>query len=567
MSQMKKHWLRTLRNSAFGFLCMSCLAAPWAAAQAPATPGEPLSEATLGVLGVEKAQVDASTKLSNELQDAIRAFSARDAATALSKLETAHTTDPSLPPPNVMMARLCFATNDQNVVNLGRRYLEQAVMIKNNFPEPYLLLGRLALNEGRVTDAELNFEKALLYTPSDSEDKPNTLTEAKGWSKERHDQFLKEIYNSQVSVAEQRQHWDAAKAQLNAWILLDPKDATAKFRLGKVLFMVEASKKKDEKKDYQAARDALTEAYKLALEEKEKEKDPKKKDEVTVVPPPELAMLQFFSSNGATDDATDEVKKLTEKAGSFADKEKARVYAAMSQWYLQQNNPAEAGKLAAQAQSFDRESPALKQLAAVMHYYANDSNAVLEFEDMNRAAPEDFVASNYLALLLSESTDTTQVAKAVRLAELNVRLNPKSADAMSTLGWVYHKQGRTGEAMQAYNAVMQAVQAGQGQINADTAYYMARVIIDSPGEPTQKVGAVIQLLQQALKSTGPFKHRAEAQAWQNGLIGTGGTKAPTPGTTTLPPAGGTPPATPPTTPPATPPAGGNNPTPKAPSDN
>src|SRR5690349_20393597 len=117
---MKKHWFRTLRNSAVGFLCMSCLAAPWAAAQAPATTPEPLNEATLSVLGVEKAQVDANKKLEGELQEAVRAFAGRDAATAMSKLEAAQTTDPSLPPPSVMMARLCFsATNDQQVVNLG----------------------------------------------------------------------------------------------------------------------------------------------------------------------------------------------------------------------------------------------------------------------------------------------------------------------------------------------------------------------------------------------------------------------------------------------------------------
>src|SRR5688572_25001736 len=137
MCEMKKQWLRTLRNSACGFLCASFLAAPWASAQQAPGPLPPLDEGLLTVLGIEKAQGDEGgasgdaaaniKKVRTDIQEAVGAFQRRDAQTALTELESAAKNDPSLPPPSVMMARLCFASNDQNVVNLGRGFLERAV--------------------------------------------------------------------------------------------------------------------------------------------------------------------------------------------------------------------------------------------------------------------------------------------------------------------------------------------------------------------------------------------------------------------------------------------------------
>jgi tetratricopeptide (TPR) repeat protein len=527
---MKKLWLRTLRNSAYGFLCASFLAAPWASAQqapapAPTGPLPTLDEGLLTVLGIDKAQVEegsatgeAATKIKKvrtEIQEAVRAFQQRNAQAALEDLEKAAEADPSLPPPSVLMARLCFASNDQNVVNLGRGFLERAVNFHKTTPEAYLLLGRLALAEGRLTDADLNFEKAQLYTPAAPGQEP-TLGTAPGWTKERHDTFLKEVYAGQVSVSEQRQQWNTAENQLDAWIALDPNDAMAQFRKGRVLFLREAQKDATASKNYNPAREAFVEAYKLAQADKNR-----KTDEVTAVPPPELAMLQLFSGSAAKEDAEKEVKALEGLAEGFAEaKEKSRVYSSLSQWYLQQNNPVMAGELAAKAQKLDEKSPALRQLSAVMGYYSNNPQAIADFEKMNQEAPDDFVASNYLALLLAESPEEDKKTKAVRLAELNVRLNPKSPEAVSTLGWVYFRAGRTSDAMQVYGALLQAVQQGQGQINADTAYYMAKVIFDSPATPG-RLDAVVDLLRRATGSTGPFKHRGLAEDWLEKLGGGG----------------------------------------------
>jgi lipopolysaccharide biosynthesis regulator YciM len=521
MREMKSHWMRTLRNSVFGFLCTSFLAAPWAAAQQQAAPLPALDEGLLTVLGIEKEQLDTTgltpddAKKMNlvraDIQEGVQAFTNRDAAKALSELEAAYKSDESLPPPSVMMARLCFASNDQNIVNLGRGFLERAVNFHRKSSEPYLLLARLALSEGRLTDAELNFNKALENAPPAAD--PAT-TPATSWKAKRHNTFLKEVYAGLVSVSEQRQQWDEADNQLISWIALDPKDAMAHFRKGRVLFMKEAALGEGKNKNFKPAEDAFVEAYKLAQE------DPNRKaDEVTAVPPPALAMLQLYAGSGEKDKAQDQVKSLTDEFAKSSDKkEQARVYSALSQWHLQQNDAERAGELAVMARAADEKSPALKQLSAVMHYYANNPAALKEFEEMNQEAPDDFVASNYLALLLADSPEAEKQNKAVRLAELNVRLNPKSPEAVSTLGWVYYKANRLPDAMQVYGALLQAVQQGQGQISADTAYYMAKVIFESPNVQG-RLDAVVNLLRNAKDSQGPFKHREQARAWFNTLSG------------------------------------------------
>jgi|GEM_PF-1528476 len=572
---MKRFWFQTLRNSVFGFLCTSLLAAPCVfAQQAPQRPQVPLpslNEDLMTVLGIHKTQLDegaatgetakkAVQNARKHIQEGVRSFQQRDGETALKELDAAFKLDPSLPPPNVMVARLCFSSNDQNVVNQGRGFLERAVISHKQTPEVYFLLGRLALADGRLSDAELNFEKAQLYTPPKQGEQPTTdlpPTAAAGWSVERRDAFLKEVYAGRVSVCEQRNEWNEAESHLISWIALDPNDAMAHFRKGRVLFMQEAQKDTEPKnKNYTEARTEFESAYKMALEQLPADK----KNELTVVIPPNLAMQQLLSGTPAKEETEAEVKTLLEMAESFPnDKEKARVYSELSKWYLQQNNPAKAGELAGKAQSFDQESPAMNQLSAVMRYYANDPKALDDFSKLNSAAPDDFTASNYLALLLSDSRIPDDKKKAVRLAELNVRLNPKSPEAVSTLGWAYYRDGRTADAMQVYAQLLQAVQQGQGQINADTAYYMAKVIVDSPGG-TERIGGIIDLLKQSTSSQGPFKNRQLAEQWLERLVGGGSggeergstidTNPAKAGTTPVSGTGGTPapkPATPTTT--------------------
>jgi hypothetical protein len=130
--------------------------------------------------------------------------------------------------------------------------------------------------------------------------------------------------------------------------------------------------------------------------------------------------------------------------------------------------------------------------------------------------------------MLCESGKPEDKNKAVRLAELNFKLNQKSADALSTLGWVYYRAGRTQEAFNIYGGLLQAVQEGRAQLNADTAYYMAKVIFDTPNAGN-RLDMVVNLLKVAVQSQGRFKNRQLAQVWLDQLAGnpTGGSSTST----------------------------------------
>ena len=83
-----------------------------------------------------------------------------------------------------------------------------------------------------------------------------------------------------------------------------------------------------------------------------------------------------------------------------------------------------------------------------------------------------------------------------------MRQYPKVGEAASTYGWVLYKFGRLDDA----EKVLQAAVSGPS-FSADTAYYLARVLIDRGRDAPAK-----QLLESALKTTGPFAQRDDAKA-------------------------------------------------------
>lgn len=425
---------------------------------------------------------------------------------ALKKFEAANDIEKSLPPADVFLARLCFAVNDQNFVRLGLQMLNRAADKFPEAPEPYLMLAQLGLLEGRLTDAFVLFEKA------NSTLDPKTQS----WSEAKMKTYKKNVYAGRVSVCEQRQNWDQGIAEVDHWLALDPADPVALFRKGRLLFM------KSDKDDAKVAeaRKLLDEAYVNAV------KNQKTPDELPAVPPVELALLELQTASGNLDKARDEISLIDKKASEWDanQKEGSRVYSTVSQWYLGQGEFKRANEYAAKASAVDKDSQALRQLTAVVHYYDNSPLAESEFMEMNQAQPDDFFAANFLALVLADakgadgSNDDTKRAKAVRIAEMNARLNPKSPVALSTLGWAYYNAGRVMEAAKLFGALEQEQNV---QVSPDTAYYMAKTFAALPSQQfPNALGRAKSLLELAVSSTGVFRYRKEAESWLTNLGGT-----------------------------------------------
>lgn len=507
-----KLWSRTARSFAAGAMLAVAFAAPSTFAQAPATvnPSDILTPDIIErVLGMDKdsnpltppasTDPDAAAKSAkvNKIREAFAGaiidFQQGKAGDAESKLKAARAEDKSLSQPSVYLARLCFAVNDPQLVKVGRAFLDRAENEDPKAPEPYMMLGNLALLEGRLADANLCFQRAAELVKNDMELK---------WSEKQKNTFLKNVYGGLVSVNEQRGNWENGLTQIDLWIALSKDDPVATYRKARLEFM------KDPKNNTETARKLFQDAYDFA------ETARGNKPELPSVPPAELALLELQTQTNHLDAAKTEIEHIDTKlkAGEFkTPKEVSRVNSTVSQWYLGQGKFEEAKKYAEAASLVDADSPAIKQLTAVLQYFANDYEAAeASFTKLNQDAPDDMFAANYLALVLIENPkkDDAKMAKAVRLAELSARLNPKSPVALGTLGWVYYKSNRLGEAAQIFAALEQEKNL---QISADMAYYMAEVYGALPvSQFPNGIGRARELLEKVVSTRGPFKHRDDA---------------------------------------------------------
>ena len=82
------------------------------------------------------------------------------------------------------------------------------------------------------------------------------------------------------------------------------------------------------------------------------------------------------------------------------------------------------------------------------------AQAECQFEAVHQESPEDFQAGNQLALALVEQADPAKQQRSLQLAEANVRVYPRSPEALATLGRVYHRLGRRDEAERALQAAV-----------------------------------------------------------------------------------------------------------------
>ena len=113
-----------------------------------------------------RAQITAQTLIGKAVSDdaqnqevtgAINRFRDRDIDGCRAILERAKSNNAKLPPPGVMMAMLWLSVNQ---LGPARAELEDCVIKFSQDPEPYLMMGDLAFQDRRVTDADMLFKEA-----------------------------------------------------------------------------------------------------------------------------------------------------------------------------------------------------------------------------------------------------------------------------------------------------------------------------------------------------------------------------------------------------------------------
>jgi hypothetical protein len=101
-----------------------------------------------------------------DINNAIGRFRDRDIVGCRALLERARSNNPKLPPPGVMMSVLWLGVNQ---LQPARAELEDPAVKFPGDPEPYLMLGDLAFQDRRITDADVLFAKATALTTAFSE--------------------------------------------------------------------------------------------------------------------------------------------------------------------------------------------------------------------------------------------------------------------------------------------------------------------------------------------------------------------------------------------------------------
>jgi tetratricopeptide (TPR) repeat protein len=399
-----------------------------------ATAGLPAREA--------RAQITAQTLIGKAVSDdaqnqevtgAINRFRDRDIDGCRAILERAKSNNAKLPPPGVMMAMLWLSVNQ---LGPARAELEDCVIKFSKDPEPYLMMGDLAFQDRRVTDADMLFKEATRLAAEYTEN-----------AKRKRD-FDIRCNAGSAAVAEARKQWELAQKHLQSWIDLDPDNASAHQRMGIVLFQLSKP---------QEALEQFREAKKL--------------DQKAVQP--ELAMARLYDDAKKRDTA----KKLIEAAIKEAPKDPAVLLAA-SQWYLGQNDLERAKAIAEDALKLDTKSLEGRVVRGAIARVARDyATAEKFFYDAHVQSPGNFPASNSLALVLIESDDKDSRQRALEMAEANVAMHrensPQQVNALTTLAWVYYKLGRREDAEKILAQITQ-----NNALTTDGAYYVAKLLSD-----------------------------------------------------------------------------------------
>jgi tetratricopeptide (TPR) repeat protein len=172
--------------------------------------------------------------------------------------------------------------------------------------------------------------------------------------------------------------------------------------------------------------------------------------------------------------------------------------------YLENDQVERAKGHAEAAAKLDPQSVAIKEARGLIAWHRKDyPEAERLFQEIVVEAPANLGASCLWALALAEQPAAAKRRRALQLAESLARIDSSSGAVLTTLGWVYHKNGRSDDAERVLRAALQS-----GTASSEAPYYLARVLSERGRD-----GEVGPLLKLCLRAPGRFAFRGEAREW------------------------------------------------------
>ncbi len=146
-----------------------------------------------------------------ELREGMNLLQQGKVADAVKKFHEAYMKNPKLPNEYVMLYRIFAQTNQGNA---AKQSLDRAAFEYPSDPEPWVIFGEMALNEGRLAESQLEFAKA-----SQSLEK---YTNA-----DRKPMLQQQALSGMAAVSERREQWKQAQNLLEELLKSSPKDVVA----------------------------------------------------------------------------------------------------------------------------------------------------------------------------------------------------------------------------------------------------------------------------------------------------------------------------------------------------
>jgi tetratricopeptide (TPR) repeat protein len=410
-------------------------------------------------LALDQAKTDdAKVKQNPEVVKAFELFRNQKFTDAYETLKKACEKDSTLPPPEMVMGQFLIMAQKMDA---ARSWIEQGAKNWPEDPEAYLVLGQLALQEGRMVEADLLLQKA------------SELIEKFDKNADRKTNLQSSADGQLARLAMTQGNWEVARLYLESILAAHPDDIKAIRNYAQTLF-------EEDKIDQALAK--LGEAKKINEQ----------------MLSPEIIIGNWLIEKGKNEESKKYMIAAVNKAP-----EDLTTRLAVANWAFQIREIDEADKQAQAALKLDPKSRYGKLIAGNVALFKGEyPSAVKYFKEVLAESPNNFSASNNLALALAEQDDRRKQESALQYARMNAKMNPKGVEAFSTLGRVLFRLGLVKEAEQALRTA-----AKNGNIPPDSAFYLAEIFVENGNKDD-----AIKLLEDALKSKLLFSRHADAEA-------------------------------------------------------
>ncbi|MBR5758579.1 MAG: tetratricopeptide repeat protein [Thermoguttaceae bacterium] len=382
------------------------------------------------------ASVDETTDLEAQANPntlaAIDLYTQGDVEGAYNLFKKVYDENPDSDPPGVLLALL--HSHAGRFLEM-RRSLEQSAEDYPADPEAYLQLAGIDVQEGRFLEAQLLIERAEKIIDAYKDNRPETTT--------RLEYFKEEALSARANLAERRGRYEEARNFVRKIVDANPENAQAFWNLGYLSMKL---------KEYDEAEKAFDDAAKLNEE----------------LWPGWLQVATSLDKEDLVDEGKARIASHEETIAAAPKSQRAQV----ARLYLRWNMIEEAAKIIAQFAE-DNEEKDLERwlLAGWLALYASKYTLAEEnFRNATLVDPENFEASNGLALAMLDQSNKEKLARAKSIAAKNYHAYPDNSEAAVTYAWTLFLSGNAKEANEIFGPMLSS-----GQMTATVAYYMAEI--------------------------------------------------------------------------------------------